>query len=109
MSENVEKKELTMEEVAKHNSQQDCWLVIGNKSNGGPKVYDISKYLNEHPGGPEIMLDFAGKDADDMFEDIGHSTGAREKLRTLYVGDLKVSFFSLLLLLSLILFFRLLV
>jgi cytochrome b involved in lipid metabolism len=105
MTENVEKKEFTMEEVAKHNSQQDCWLVIGNKSNGGPKVYDISKYLNEHPGGPEIMLDFAGKDADDMFEDIGHSTGAREKLRTLYVGDLKVSFFSLLLLLSLILFF----
>jgi cytochrome b involved in lipid metabolism len=93
MTESVEKKEFTMEEVAKHNSQQDCWLVIGNKSNGGPKVYDVSKYLNEHPGGPEIMLDFAGKDADDMFEDIGHSTGAREKLSTLVVGNLKVSYF----------------
>jgi cytochrome b involved in lipid metabolism len=35
------------------------------------------------------MMDFAGKDADDMFEDIGHSTGAREKLRTLVIGKLK--------------------
>lgn len=32
-----------------------CFLFIG-----GPKVYDITKYLNDHPGGPEIMLDLAG-------------------------------------------------
>ncbi len=35
------------------------------------------------------MMDFAGKNADDMFEDIGHSKTAREKLQTLYIGDLK--------------------
>lgn len=28
---------------------------------GGPKVYDVSKYLNDHPGGPEIIMDFAGE------------------------------------------------
>lgn len=61
---------------------------------GGPKVYDVTKYLNEHPGGPEIVLDYAGKDADDMFEDIGHSSGAREKLKSLLIGSLKVSIFS---------------
>lgn len=60
---------------------------------GGPKVYDVTKYLNEHPGGPEIVLDYAGKDADDMFEDIGHSSGAREKLKSLLIGSLKVSIF----------------
>lgn len=27
---------------------------------GGPKVYDVTKYLNDHPGGPEIILDLAG-------------------------------------------------
>ena len=30
---------------------------------GGAKVYDITKYLNDHPGGPEIMMEFAGKNA----------------------------------------------
>ncbi len=49
----------------------------------------MTKYLNEHPGGPEIIMDFAGKDADDMFEDIGHSTGARDKLKSLLIGELK--------------------
>lgn len=24
-------------------------------------VYDVTKYLNDHPGGPEVMLDYAGK------------------------------------------------
>lgn len=28
---------------------------------GGPKVYDVTKYLNDHPGGPEIIMDFAGE------------------------------------------------
>ena len=23
-------------------------------------VYDVTKYLNDHPGGPEIMMEFAG-------------------------------------------------
>jgi cytochrome b involved in lipid metabolism len=31
-----------------------------NIEKGGQKVYDVTKYLPEHPGGPEIMLDFAG-------------------------------------------------
>ena len=26
-------------------------------------VYDVTKYLNDHPGGPEIMMEFAGKDS----------------------------------------------
>jgi cytochrome b involved in lipid metabolism len=76
-------------EVAKHNTEQDCYLVIGNANNGGPKVYDITKYLNDHPGGPEIMMEFAGKDADEMFEDIGHSNEARSKMNEYIVGTLK--------------------
>ena len=28
---------------------------------GGAKVYDVTKYLSEHPGGPEIMMEFAGQ------------------------------------------------
>jgi cytochrome b involved in lipid metabolism len=66
-------------------------VILGNSGNGGAKVCDITKYLNDHPGGAEIMLEFAGKNADDMFEDIGHSTEAREALKDLIIGECPVS------------------
>jgi cytochrome b involved in lipid metabolism len=46
--------------VTQHDTEEDCWLVIGNDNNGGAMVYDVTKYLSDHPGGPEIMLEFAG-------------------------------------------------
>jgi cytochrome b involved in lipid metabolism len=57
---------------------------------GGPKVYDVTKYLDDHPGGAEVMLDVAGQDADEFFEDIGHSKDAREELKQYYIGDFKM-------------------
>lgn len=36
------------------------------------------------------MMEFAGKNADDMFEDVGHSRSARSRLASLYIGDLQV-------------------
>ena len=50
----------------------------------------MTKYLNDHPGGPEIILEFAGKNADEMFEDIGHSNEARSKMKEYFIGKLKV-------------------
>ena len=41
-------------------------------------------------GGREIIMEFAGKDADDMFEDIGHSSEARTMMKKYLKGDLKV-------------------
>lgn len=37
-------------------------------STGGPKVYDVTKYLDDHPGGAEVIMDVAGQDADEFFE-----------------------------------------
>jgi len=54
---------------------------------GGPKVYDVTGYLDDHPGGAEVMLDVAGQDADEFFEDIGHSKEAREELAKHYIGE----------------------
>jgi cytochrome b involved in lipid metabolism len=68
-------------EVAEHNKAEDCWIVINGK------VYNVSPYLSEHPGGPEIILDQAGKDASEDFEDTGHSPEARATLKKFYVGD----------------------
>ncbi|KAI9246512.1 cytochrome b5-like heme/steroid binding domain-containing protein [Phascolomyces articulosus] len=70
-------------DVAKHNSKSDLWLVIHNK------VYDITQFVQEHPGGEEVLLDEAGKDATEAFEDIGHSDEAREFYLTKYlIGEL---------------------
>jgi cytochrome b involved in lipid metabolism len=78
------------EEVKNHNKESDCWLVVGNATNGGPKVYDVTSYLDDHPGGSEILLDVAGMDADDHFEDIGHSKDARAVLQKYMIGTLYV-------------------
>mmetsp|Transcript_9449 Transcript_9449/g.14611 ORF Transcript_9449/g.14611 Transcript_9449/m.14611 type:complete len:135 (-) Transcript_9449:1215-1619(-) len=82
------KKQYTLDEVSKNNTEDSCWMIIGNMSNGGPKVYDVTKYLDDHPGGAEVMLDVAGQDADEFFEDIGHSADAREELKRHFIGDL---------------------
>lgn len=58
---------------------------------GGPKVYDITSYLDDHPGGAEVMLDVSGQDADEFFEDIGHSNDARDELAKHMIGTLKLS------------------
>jgi cytochrome b involved in lipid metabolism len=63
---------------------------IFTTSTGGPKVYDVTKYLDDHPGGAEVMLDVAGQDADEFFEDIGHSKDARAELKQYLIGDFKM-------------------
>lgn len=57
---------------------------------GGPKVYNVTDYLDDHPGGAEVLLDVAGQDADEFFEDIGHSKDARDELAKHLVGVLKL-------------------
>ena len=48
-------KTFTYAQVAEHTSEDDCWMVISGK------VYDVTKFLDEHPGGPEIMVEEAGE------------------------------------------------
>ena len=81
-------KTLTLAEVAAHDREEDCYLIIGNERTGGAKVYDVTKYLGDHPGGDAVLLELAGKYADDMFEDIGHSMNARQQLKEFLVGTL---------------------
>ena len=45
---------ITMEEVEKHNTINDCWIV----SHG--KVYDVSSFINKHPGGKFVIKSHAG-------------------------------------------------
>lgn len=54
-------KQFTWEEVAQHNTESSCWVYIGNA------VYDITPWLEKHPGGKEILLLTAGRDISDLF------------------------------------------
>ena len=75
--------EYTYQDVAEHNHKKDLFLVIHDK------VYDGTKFVDEHPGGEEVMLDVGGQDSTEAFEDVGHSDEAREILDGLLVGTLK--------------------
>ena len=45
-------------------------------------------FIYQHPGGEEILLEHAGQDSTEAFEDVGHSTDAREMLKEYLIGDL---------------------
>jgi len=68
--------------VAEHNTSRSLWLVLDDK------VYDISKFLDEHPGGEEVLLEQGGGDGTESFEDVGHSSDAREMRKQYLIGEL---------------------
>lgn len=84
--ENTENKKtprvFTLEEVAEHKSSDSCYIIIHDK------VYDVTKFLDEHPGGEEVLLEQAGANTTEAFEDVGHSTDARTMMLDYYVGEL---------------------
>lgn len=48
----------------------------------------LSYYGLQHPGGEEVLLDQAGKEATEAFEDVGHSTEARGMMKKFKIGEL---------------------
>lgn len=79
----AELKLIDIEEVDKHNTADSTWIILNNK------VYDVTKFLVEHPGGEEVILDMAGQDATEVFNDIGHSTDAKQMAEDYVIGKLK--------------------
>ncbi|KAJ2465775.1 Cytochrome b5 [Coemansia sp. RSA 2322] len=74
----------TSEQIQQHSTREDIWIVVHGK------VYDVAAFLDEHPGGEEVILEHAGIDATEAFEDIGHSEDAHDLLKLYYIGDLEV-------------------
>ena len=81
-------KSYTLAELSKHKSSSDCWLAI----NGN--VYNVTQYLDFHPGGADIILMFCGQDATKAYNTKGgrgggHSSRADNQLANYIIGTLK--------------------
>jgi cytochrome b involved in lipid metabolism len=75
-------KQFTTEEVKQHNKKEDCWIILDGK------VYDVTKFLEDHPGGEEVVIDCAGRDATSDFDDVGHSDEANTMRAEYEIGVL---------------------
>lgn len=55
-------KTFTREEVARHNTETDCWTIIDER------VYDVTKFIRFHPGGKKVLIQEGGKDSTEKFK-----------------------------------------
>ncbi len=80
----IEEKELfTLQEVAMHNTPNDCWATI----NGS--VYDLSTWVSRHPGGSTPIENLCGIDGSERFtKKHGGSSSAQAALILLKIGEL---------------------
>ena len=77
-----EKSVYTLADVQKHTSEDDCWVVLHGE------VYNVSDFLEDHPGGKKAIMLYAGKDATKEF-DMLHSADIITRYATEYhVGSL---------------------
>jgi 4-hydroxysphinganine ceramide fatty acyl 2-hydroxylase len=70
-------------EVQAHNTEKSCYVTIG------AKVYDVTHFLDDHPGGGDLILEYGGKDVTDIMKDEvshTHSEAAYEILDESLVG-----------------------
>ena len=75
-------------EVSKHKTKNDCWIVINSK------VYNVTNYLDFHPGGADMILMVCGKDATKEYSTQGgrgkpHSAKADAQLANYLIGKLE--------------------
>jgi len=77
-------KTFTAAEVAKHNTEQDCWIIINNK------VYDVTKFLKLHPGGKKVLLGVGGQECTEQFNQFHNATAVLGKYGPkLLIGELE--------------------
>ncbi|KAE7998661.1 hypothetical protein FH972_003182 [Carpinus fangiana] len=69
-------------EVSLHNKKTDCWIIIKDK------VYDVTSYVEEHPGGDAILA-HAGDDSTKGFNGPQHATRVFDMIDDFYIGDLE--------------------
>lgn len=65
---------LSLKDVAAHAKEGDVWIVVHGK------VYDVSAWVDDHPGGKAVMMQYAGKVADEGFDGVHQESVLTENL-----------------------------
>ena len=74
---------LSISEVKKHNSRDDCWSIVSGK------VYNLTSYVQQHPGGIELISSICGIDGSAAFSNQhGSSAKPNNVLTGLLLGSL---------------------
>lgn len=76
-------REISMDEIAKHNTEKDCWVVVNGQ------VLDCTPFLDKHPGGKQAILLFAGKDASAEFNMLHKPDVVEKYAPEIVIGTLK--------------------
>jgi len=71
---------LDLQEIAKHNTKQECYLIIKGA------VYSVAIFIDAHPGGVKKIVQECGGEASAVFSAI-HSNFAWNLLKDYYIGD----------------------
>lgn len=77
--------QFTKEQVAQHNHKDDIWIIL--KQNGVSKVYDVTSYVDEHPGGDAILTN-AGEDSSEEFFGPQHPPRVHDMIEDFCIGTL---------------------
>lgn len=52
-------------------------------------VYDVTKFQDDHPGGPDVLLSVGGVDSTEAFDEVMHSDQAKKEMEEFKIGKLK--------------------
>ncbi|KAI8637530.1 FAD binding domain-containing protein [Parasitella parasitica] len=75
--------EYSLEDVAKHNKPDDCWVVVNGQ------VLDVTDFLPDHPGGKKAILIYAGRDATEEFNMMHKPDVVQKYAPSAIIGTLK--------------------
>ncbi|KAL4888145.1 cytochrome b5-like heme/steroid binding domain-containing protein [Aspergillus ambiguus] len=75
-------KAVTQEQLASHNTPQSLWIAVHGR------VYDLTTFGADHPGGFDVLESCAGTDGTEAYEYAGHSEDNMMKMQQFCVGEL---------------------
>ncbi|NWZ99684.1 NB5R4 reductase, partial [Nesospiza acunhae] len=76
--------EVTEDELSKHNKKEDCWICIRGF------VYNVTPYMEYHPGGEDELMRAAGTDGTDLFDQVHRWVNYESMLKECLVGRMAV-------------------
>lgn len=75
--------EVTPRELAEHNKRDDCWVCVNGK------VFNVTRYLDFHPGGVDELMRGSGKDATELFNKTHPWVNFNGMLKSCLIGQMK--------------------